>query len=70
MNFRIESYEPYYGVAEDHTSTTQISYPRGHIHSYDLPVGLVLYLTDVEAAESVSRKGWLRGSREADVELG
>ena len=63
-------YEPYYGVAEDHTSTTHISFPRGHVHSCELPVGLVLYWTDVEAGEGVSWKGWLMESREVDVELG
>lgn len=49
-------YEPYYDVAKDHKSTTQISYLRCQVH-YGLPVGLMFYWTDVEVVESVSGKG-------------
>ena len=54
-NSCLEFYEQYYDVAEDHASTTQISYPRWQVH-YGLPVGSVLYWADVEAVEGVSRK--------------
>ena len=52
----VEFHEPYYDVAKDRKSATQISYPRCQVH-YELPVGLVLYWTDVETVEGVSGKG-------------